>query len=70
VAGGERRAEAVRRVVAGTVDAEPLAELDYAEVVDAATLERLDPLAGEVRLLVAARFGRTRLIDNAGVLAG
>jgi pantoate--beta-alanine ligase len=37
---------------------EPLAELDYAEVVETDT---------ETRLLVAARLGRTRLIDNLGV---
>jgi pantoate--beta-alanine ligase len=55
--------------MAGMVGAEPLADLDYAEVVDAATLEPLDPLRGELRLLGAARFGRARLIDNVGVVA-
>lgn len=70
VARGERRAEAVRQIVAETVQTEPLVELDYAEVVDAATLEPIDPLVGELRLLVAARLGRTRLIDNVGALAG
>jgi pantoate--beta-alanine ligase len=48
------------------IEAEPLAELDYAEVVDARTLRGVDPLAGEVRLLAATRFGRARLIDNEG----
>jgi pantoate--beta-alanine ligase len=70
VAAGERRAAVVRKAIAELVEAEPLVELDYAEVVDAATLDRLDPLVGDVRLLVAARLGRTRLIDNVGVLAG
>jgi pantoate--beta-alanine ligase len=51
------------------IEAEPLAQLDYAEVVDAATLAPVDPLAGELRLLVAARFGRARLIDNVGAVA-
>lgn len=55
--------DAMREVVAG----EPLAEVDYLEVVDAATLERIDPLSGPVRLLGAVRFGRARLIDNVGV---
>ncbi|WP_208027595.1 pantoate--beta-alanine ligase [Rhabdothermincola sediminis] len=64
---GERSAPAVRHLMAGIVEAEPLAQLDYAEVVDAATLRPVDPLAGPVRLLVAARFGRTRLLDNLGV---
>jgi pantoate--beta-alanine ligase len=69
IAGGERDAATVRELMAGVVRAEPLADLDYAEVADAATLAPVDPLAGEVRLLVAARFGRARLIDNAGAVA-
>ncbi|HZN13955.1 MAG TPA: pantoate--beta-alanine ligase [Acidimicrobiales bacterium] len=40
------------------VNEEPLADLDYAEVVETDT---------EFRLVVAARLGRTRLIDNLGV---
>jgi pantoate--beta-alanine ligase len=70
VLAGERDRETVRRLVADVIAAEPLAELDYAEVVDAATLERVDPLAGELRLLAAARFGKARLLDNVGVVAG
>ena len=61
---GERDAAKVRALMADLVAAEPLAELDYAEVVDAHTLEVVDPLAGELRLLAAVRFGRARLIDN------
>jgi pantoate--beta-alanine ligase len=66
IAAGERSAAAVRDLVRATIEAEPLARLDYAEVVDAATLERVDPLVGTLRLLVACRFGRARLIDNEG----
>ena len=69
VEGGERRAGAVRARLGATVAREPLAELDYAEVVDATTLDPVDPLAGDLRLLVAARFGRARLLDNVGLLA-
>lgn len=67
---GERDAGAVRTLMAEVIEAEPLAELDYAEVVRPDTLERLDPLAGELRLLAAARFGQARLLDNVGVTAG
>lgn len=49
---------------------EPLLELDYAEVVDAYTLEVPAVLAGEARLLVAGRVGKTRLIDNLGANPG
>lgn len=69
VIAGERDPSAVRAVMARLIDAEPLADLDYAEVADAVTLAPVDPLAGELRLLVAARFGRARLIDNCGAVA-
>lgn len=45
-----------------------LARLDYFEIVEASTLEPVTELAGKaLRLLVAAFFGKTRLIDNLGV---
>ncbi len=41
------------------------ANVDYAELADAASLALLDKRAeGDARLLVAARIGATRLIDN------
>jgi pantoate--beta-alanine ligase len=64
---GERDPAAVRSLMAGIIEAEPLARLDYAEVVDAASFTVPDPLAGSLRLLAAVRFGRARLIDNVGV---
>ena len=67
VLAGERDGATVQALIAGLIDAEPLAALDYAAVVDAATLELVDPLVGEVRLLAAAKFGRARLLDNLGV---
>jgi pantoate--beta-alanine ligase len=38
--------------------------VDYAEIVDADTLQPASVVAGVQRILVAARFGRTRLLDN------
>lgn len=67
VLAGELDPAEVRSLVAAVVEAEPLVALDYAEVVDAATLEVPEKLEGELRLLVAARLGETRLIDNLGV---
>ena len=64
---GERRPGAVEQAMAAVLQAQPLAELDYAAVVDATTFEVPDPLTGTLRLLVAARFGKARLIDNLGV---
>ncbi|HEX2274192.1 MAG TPA: pantoate--beta-alanine ligase [Acidimicrobiales bacterium] len=69
VEAGERDPDVVRRRLAEVVATEPLARLDYAEVARAADLVPVDPLEGELRLLVAARVGATRLIDNLGVTA-
>jgi pantoate--beta-alanine ligase len=46
------------------IRSEPLADLEYAELVDAETLEPVTRLRGECLALVAARIGSTRLIDN------
>jgi pantothenate synthetase len=51
------------------ITAAPLAELDYAEVVDAVTLAVPEVIVGTLRLLAAVRFGTARLIDNVGVEA-
>ena len=67
IGAGERDPAAVRDLMAGIIEAEPLAELDYAEVVDADSFAVPDPLTGNLRLLAAVRFGRARLIDNVGV---
>ena len=69
VTAGERSRAAVEKVMADVVAAEPAFALDYAVAVDAATLAPVDELAGDVRLLIAARLGRPRLIDNIGVRA-
>ncbi|HTN78528.1 MAG TPA: pantoate--beta-alanine ligase [Acidimicrobiales bacterium] len=66
IASGERDAARVVALMTQMIDGEPLASLDYVAVVDAASLTPVVPLAGELRLLGAARFGKARLIDNVG----
>ncbi len=51
----------LRRVLGG----ETRVALDYAEIVDAETLEPVMSLRGACYVLIAARVGGTRLIDNA-----
>jgi pantoate--beta-alanine ligase len=41
--------------------------IDYLALVDALTLEPLDNVQGEMRLIAAAVIGSTRLIDNLAV---
>jgi pantoate--beta-alanine ligase len=67
---GERDPAVVRALMAELIEAEPLGELDYAEVVDADTFDVPDPLTGTLRLLAAVRFGKARLIDNLGMEVG
>ena len=51
------------------LNAAGFAPIDYVALVDAATLKQLDALAGEARLIAAAKIGGTRLIDNLRVAA-
>jgi pantoate--beta-alanine ligase len=64
---GERDPAVLGQAMADVVAAEPLVDLDYATVLRATDLAPLDHLEGDVRALVAARVGSTRLIDNVGV---
>ena len=61
---GAPDAGAVRAAMVEVANAEPLFGLDYAAVADPSTLEEVKVVDRGVRLLVAGRIGRTRLIDN------
>jgi pantoate--beta-alanine ligase len=61
---GARDATALRQFLIDRIATAPDACLDYAEIVQADTLRPIDPLAGDVLLAVAVKFGGTRLIDN------
>lgn len=63
-ADGERDAGELSRVVLDAVAREPLARLEYAEVVDARSLEPPGPDPEEVLVALAVFIGNTRLIDN------
>ncbi len=63
---GERDPARVSAAMTAVLVAQPLVTPDYAVVVDPLTLRSPAELAGEVRLLVAARVGNVRLIDNDG----
>lgn len=63
--GGERNASRLAEIVRQTIEAEPLARIDYVSAVDAATLAPIERIAeNPVLIAVAARFGNVRLIDN------
>src|SRR5712692_912411 len=61
---GERATAPLVAAIRRVLDAEPLATVDYAEIVDAETFEPAAGLSGSCLALVAVFFGATRLIDN------
>ncbi len=61
---GERSAARVLSAVREELTCYPLVRPDYVALVDAATLEPVRTVRGRVLLAIAARVGRTRLIDN------
>jgi pantoate--beta-alanine ligase len=62
---GERDARIVRDTVQAMIAAEPLAQIDYVEVVDAETLQPVERIEQKTLVALAVKFGRARLIDNA-----
>ena len=70
VESGETDPDVVVAAMGAVIATAPAARLDYAAAVSAGTLRPEAPLSGDVRLLVAVRFGRARLIDNVGCVAG
>jgi pantoate--beta-alanine ligase len=62
---GERDGARLLSEIRGVFDATPGAALDYAEIVDAESLESVTRLRRNCMALVAAFVGKTRLIDNA-----
>jgi pantoate--beta-alanine ligase len=65
ITSGERNPALLLAALRRVIDAEPAVALDYAEIVDAETLEPVVNLRGECLILLAAKVGKTRLIDNA-----
>jgi pantoate--beta-alanine ligase len=67
---GERRGEAVRERLREILNTEPLARVEYAEVVDAESFQPVETLRGRLVLPLAVRIGGTRLIDNIRLTVG
>ncbi|HEY6120798.1 MAG TPA: pantoate--beta-alanine ligase [Pyrinomonadaceae bacterium] len=62
---GERSGNKLAEIIKTTIEAEPRARIDYVNVSDAETLERVEKVDERPTLVsVAVYFGKTRLIDN------
>lgn len=65
---GERDAVKLGEIICAQITREPLITIQYIAIVDAETLQLLPVLNGRAaRVLVAAKLGKTRLIDNVAI---
>ncbi len=64
VAEGEHDAETILKAVRHAIEASPLADVEYVEMVDLNTMKSVSTVDEDTLLAVAVRFGKTRLIDN------
>jgi len=61
---GERNAEAIIEAMTDHIRKEPLAKIDYVEIVDAVSLQKVNRIAEDILIAIAVFIGKTRLIDN------
>lgn len=61
---GETKAAAIRQAVIQEIEKEPLAKIDYVEIVDFDTITPIDEVNGPILAAIAVYIGKTRLIDN------
>lgn len=61
---GVTSAAAVVDAITKVIESEPLARIDYVEMVDFDSIEKIEEAQGTVLTAVAVYIGKTRLIDN------
>lgn len=61
---GETDAVKIRKAMVEHIEKEPLARIDYVEIVDADSLECVQKIENKVLTAMAVYIGNTRLIDN------
>lgn len=61
---GERSAAKVIGIITESLETEPLAKVDYVEVVDFDNIQRVDTIGDNTLVAIAVYIGKTRLIDN------
>lgn len=61
---GEKSSEVIINQIKETINSEPLARIDYVEVVDSLSMEKVKYIEKSVLVAMAVYIGETRLIDN------
>ena len=64
IAAGETDASRIKQAIADKIATEPLARIDYVDVVDFDTITPVDTITGSTLVAIAVYIGKTRLIDN------
>lgn len=64
LAEGERDTEVIKNIIKQKLISEPLAAIDYVEVVDSSSLQPVQEINKDILVAIAVFFGKTRLIDN------
>ena len=64
VEAGEKDAAKIKKVITDKINTEPLAKIDYVEVVNWKTLEPVSTIDAPILTAIAVYIGKTRLIDN------
>ena len=61
---GERNSSVVIDIISNSIKKEPLAKIDYIEVVDSLSMKPVKTIEKSVLVDIAVYIGKTRLIDN------
>ena len=61
---GEKSSEVIINQIKEIINSEPLARIDYVEVVDSLSMEKVKYIEKSVLVAMAVYIGETRLIDN------
>ncbi len=61
---GEKDVQKIVQVIKENIEKEPLAKIDYVEIVSWPELEEVSEITGTVLCAMAVYIGKTRLIDN------
>ena len=61
---GIKDALTVKATMMAILKSEPLANVEYVEMVDFGTLQDVETISGPILTAIAVRIGKTRLIDN------
>ena len=61
---GERNSDTIIKAIVDKISSVDYAIIDYIEIVNALTLDRIDQIEGDILIAIAVKVGKPRLIDN------